>query len=71
MVTISTAPQVLQEARTFTFNHLDLGPMTGVVSPDDVVQFRAIPYATIPGRFRRSVLLDNISATSRDFTRFG
>ncbi|KAF2660803.1 alpha/beta-hydrolase [Lophiostoma macrostomum CBS 122681] len=70
-VAISTAPQAPQEARTFTFDHPDLGKLTGVVSPESVVQFRAIPYATIPGRFKRSVLLDNLEATTRDFTKSG
>ena len=45
--------------------------MTGIITPDDVVQFRAVPYATHPARFKQSVLLDNINGTSRDFTQHG
>jgi carboxylesterase type B len=46
--------------------------MTGLLLPDNVVQFRAIPYATIPARFKHSVLLDSLSSNSpRDFTKHG
>ncbi|KAH7398951.1 Alpha/Beta hydrolase protein [Phaeosphaeria sp. MPI-PUGE-AT-0046c] len=55
---------------TFTFNHAQLGPMTGVITPDNVVQFRAIPYATIPARFKQSVLKTD-SGGETDFTKHG
>lgn len=45
--------------------------MTGIITPDNVVQFRAIPYATLPGRFKQSILLETLSATNRDFTQPG
>ncbi|KAF2471238.1 alpha/beta-hydrolase [Lindgomyces ingoldianus] len=45
--------------------------MTGIVTPDNVVQFRAVPYATIPSRFQQSVLLNDLFSTSRDFTKPG
>ncbi|KAF2878484.1 Alpha/Beta hydrolase protein [Massariosphaeria phaeospora] len=45
--------------------------MTGLVSPNDVVQFRAVPYATIPARFKKSILLENLNDTNRDFTKPG
>ena len=47
--------------------------MTGLISPEtpEIVRFRAIPYATIPGRFQQSILLDNFNAHSRDFTQPG
>ena len=36
------------------------------------MHFRSIPFATIPARFRQSVLLDHIPASrSRDFTKYG
>ncbi|KAL2861225.1 Alpha/Beta hydrolase protein [Aspergillus lucknowensis] len=71
---------------TFTLNHPQLGGLTGrlvdhqhadgqpVVEP--IVQFRSIPYATIPARFTQSVLLDHIpehfdSRPHRDFTQYG
>lgn len=56
---------------TFTFHHPDLGPMTGILSPDNVVQFRAVPYATIPARFKQSILLDSVFQHSKDFTKHG
>ncbi|KAF2121248.1 Alpha/Beta hydrolase protein [Lophiotrema nucula] len=45
--------------------------MTGHVEPNNVVQFRAIPYATIPARYKRSILLDSLETTNRDFTKHG
>jgi hypothetical protein len=59
------------ENQYFTFDHAELGPMTGLITPQNVVQFRAIPYATIPARFKRSILLESISHTNRDFTKDG
>ncbi|KAF2203679.1 alpha/beta-hydrolase [Delitschia confertaspora ATCC 74209] len=47
--------------KTFTYTHPTLGPLTGLLSPDNVVQFRAIPYATIPRRFEQSVLVSDLS----------
>ncbi|RAR10733.1 alpha/beta-hydrolase [Stemphylium lycopersici] len=55
---------------TFTFNHAQLGPMTGVIAPDNVVQFRAIKYATIPARFKASILAETLSG-KEDFTQHG
>jgi hypothetical protein len=57
--------------RTFTFHHDELGDLTGLVTPENVVQFRAIPYATIPGRFKRSILQDKITNIDRLFTENG
>jgi len=59
-----------QTPQTFTFHHADLGPMTGIVTPDNVVQFRAVPYATIPARFKQSVLSETL-AGKKDFTEHG
>ncbi|EFQ94408.1 hypothetical protein PTNB73_03967 [Pyrenophora teres f. teres] len=44
--------------------------MTGIIAPDNVVQFRAITFATIPGRFKQSVLADGLSG-KEDFTKPG
>jgi hypothetical protein len=59
--------------QTFTFDHPDLGRMTGIITQEnpDVVQFRAIPYAKIEARFKQSILLDNLDSTDRDFTKTG
>jgi hypothetical protein len=58
--------------RSFTFVHPLLGSLSGLVRPGNkVVQFRSISYATIPGRFEHSVLLDNLDGTDRDFTKPG
>ncbi|KAL4866196.1 Alpha/Beta hydrolase protein [Aspergillus spectabilis] len=71
---------------TFALDHPELGSLTGrlvdchhadgrpVTNP--VAHFRSIPYATIPARFRQSVLLDQIpdhfdSRPHGDFTKYG
>jgi carboxylesterase type B len=60
-------------ADTFVFDHPTLGSMTGLISPEtpDVVRFRAIPYATLPGRFKQSIMRENLDGLSRDFTKPG
>lgn len=47
--------------------------MNGLILPEtpDVVRFRAIPYATIPGRFKQSELRENLQGHSRQFTAQG
>jgi carboxylesterase type B len=47
--------------------------MKGLISPEtpNVVRFRAIPYATLPGRFKQSVLQEKLDGHSRDFTNPG
>ena len=45
--------------------------MTGLVTPDNVVQFRAVPYATIPARFKRSILLDSLPGSDHVYTAHG
>ncbi|KAF1942467.1 alpha/beta-hydrolase, partial [Clathrospora elynae] len=42
--------------------------MTGILTPDNVVQFRAVPYATIPARFKQSILLKAPLETNTNFT---
>jgi hypothetical protein len=44
--------------------------MAGLVSPENVVQFRAVPYATIPARFKRSILNTDLRG-NEDFTKHG
>ena len=55
----------------YTFQHPELGSITGVITPSNVVQFRAVPYATIPARFARSVLLDQLADTNNIHTAHG
>lgn len=38
----------------FRFHHEVLGDILGLSRGDDLVQFRGIPFATIPSRFRQS-----------------
>ncbi|KAJ6256958.1 Cholinesterase [Drechslerella dactyloides] len=63
--------------QTFTHAHPTLGPLTGRLAESDaIVHFRSIPYATVPARFRPSVLLDAIPDTfdhrpHRVFTDYG
>jgi hypothetical protein len=56
---------------TFTFHHESLGPMTGIITPEHVVQFRAVPFAMIPARFKQSIQKGSIEQTSRSFTQHG
>jgi carboxylesterase type B len=58
---------------TFVLDHPILGSMTGLVSADtpDVVRFRAIPYATLPGRLKQSILRESLDGLSGDFTKPG
>jgi carboxylesterase type B len=60
-------------ADEYVLEHPTLGSMTGVVhtATPDIVQFRGIPYATLPGRFMRSMIRENIDGMSRDFTKPG
>jgi hypothetical protein len=37
------------------FKHGELGTIVGWERQSNIVQFRGVPYATIPGRFRQSV----------------
>ncbi|KAK8203154.1 hypothetical protein M8818_005379 [Zalaria obscura] len=63
-----------------TFSHPELGDIKGRVfrqdEANDIVHFRSIPYATIPGRFKPCALLENIPSTfdhrpKGDFTEYG
>ncbi|KAF3903080.1 Cholinesterase [Orbilia brochopaga] len=63
--------------QTFTHAHPTLGTLTGrLAESDTVVHFRSIPYATVPARFRPSLLLSDIPENfdhrpHRDFTEYG
>ncbi|KAH8597396.1 Alpha/Beta hydrolase protein [Bisporella sp. PMI_857] len=63
------------EFTSHTFIHPQLGNLTGRINVQltpDVVHFRSIPFASIPARFRQSILLTSIPAGhSRDFTKYG
>ena len=57
-----------------TFNHPLLGPLTGLATTTTpgTIQFRSIPFAHIPYRFRQSTLLTRIPGIhSRNFTNYG
>jgi hypothetical protein len=56
---------------TFAFHHAQLGPMTGIITPEHVVQFRAVPFAMIPARFKQSIQKGSLEQTNRDFTQMG
>jgi carboxylesterase type B len=53
-----------------TVSHESLGTITGRRVRSNVLQFRSIPFATIPGRFRQSVLVTDLGS-ERDFTEYG
>jgi carboxylesterase type B len=57
-----------------TFVHPLLGAVTGLTkdSTPHITQFRSIPFASIPNRFRQSTLLASIPTShTRDFTTYG
>jgi carboxylesterase type B len=51
--------------------HPTLGPLTGTLRSPSVVQFRSIPYARIPARFRQSVPISTLEPEERDCTEYG
>lgn len=59
--------------KTYVLEHPQLGTMTGAryTNTPEVVRYRGIPYATLPGRFKPSVLQENLDGLSRDFTKPG
>lgn len=58
--------------RTQSFTHPQLGSMTGRLPTPRIAQFRSIPFARIPGRFRQSTVITEFDeAESRDFTSYG
>lgn len=55
----------------YTFHHPTLGEIYGVKRGHDVVQFRGIPFASIPARFRQSVLTTSLPHQPFDATKPG
>ncbi|KAJ0420343.1 Alpha/Beta hydrolase protein [Aspergillus carlsbadensis] len=55
----------------FTFHHDQLGDIIGWRRQGDTVQFRGLPFATIPERFRQSVLVDHLPNKAFDATKPG
>lgn len=55
----------------YSYNHPDLGELRGVIGEDGVAQFRGIPFARIPERFKHSELLQSLDGYKRDFSRWG
>ena len=58
-------------SKEFNFPHATLGSLTGITRTASVVQFRSIPYARIPMRFRQSVAVDVLQSHERKCTAFG
>jgi carboxylesterase type B len=67
------ASDAMLTSETYVLEHPTLGVMTGVIEPatPEVVRYRGIPYATLPGRFKRSILREDLDGISRDFTEPG
>jgi hypothetical protein len=61
----TTAPSV------FKFHHDALGDIIGWHRQGDIVQFRGLPFASIPARFRQSVLVDQLPNKPFDATNPG
>ncbi|KAF3407333.1 Lipase 1 [Talaromyces pinophilus] len=55
----------------FTFTHGALGDIKGRQRHGDIVQFRGLPFASIPARFRQSVLKEHLPNQPFDATNPG
>ncbi|KAH9224255.1 Alpha/Beta hydrolase protein [Leptodontidium sp. 2 PMI_412] len=65
------ASEAASRNEEFTFTHPGLGSLTGVTRSASVIQFRSIPYARIPTRFRQSVAIDVLQNHERKCIAFG
>jgi hypothetical protein len=45
---------------SYLFKHTSLGEIIGLARGDDIVQFRGVPFASIPARFRQACLLESL-----------
>lgn len=61
------------KAPNYQFNHSKLGDLVGLArGPNsEVVQFRGIPFASIPARFRQSVVAKQLPSQPFDARRPG
>lgn len=50
----------------YQFCHPQLGRINGCKVTEDLIQFRSLPYAQIPRRFARSVLLNHLPQVHSD-----
>jgi hypothetical protein len=50
----------LRSLPPYPFKHKQLGEIIGLARGDDIVQFRGVPFASIPARFRQACLLDSL-----------
>ncbi|KAM5342219.1 hypothetical protein ACJ41O_015250 [Fusarium nematophilum] len=50
--------------------HPQLGPIVGRRRNEHVVQFRSIPYARVPARFRQATLMSELPPKQRTFTEY-
>lgn len=46
--------------------HPQLGELIGIRVSEDLIQFRSLPYAQVPRRFARSILLDHLPRNAKD-----
>lgn len=57
-------------ASSYTYEHPRLGSITGCRVTPDLVQFRSLPYAQIPRRFARSLILNHLPRSTRQEAGF-
>ncbi|KJX96662.1 hypothetical protein TI39_contig607g00018 [Zymoseptoria brevis] len=69
--TYSTSIMAVPPIQLYTHQHPRLGQIEGIVRGSDVVQFRGIPFADIPARFRQSVLRTELPKQPLDATQPG
>ncbi|KAK9466131.1 Alpha/Beta hydrolase protein [Lipomyces arxii] len=57
---------------TTTFTHAILGELKGIVKDDGrITQFRGVPFASVPARFRQATPLTTLDGSTRDFSEWG
>jgi len=57
--------------QSYDFQHDSLGKIKGIARGDQILQFRGIPYASIPARFRQSKLVQQLPQQPFDATQPG
>jgi hypothetical protein len=67
----SIQADALDSFSQFSFKHKQLGEIVGLARGEDIVQFRGIPFGSIPARFRQAQLLDSLPHQPYDARKSG
>jgi hypothetical protein len=67
---MSPSKSATQGPQPLEYQHDTLGELRGLLR-DDILQFRGVPYASIPARFRQSVVVEKLPHTPFDASEPG